>query len=77
MWKLEGYDKTTEELACEHPLPRLGESDVRDILKIHDNDPIEPFTFDANDPKTLDALLEYSEDTIIINPALSYFLGFS
>ncbi|MEV0670872.1 hypothetical protein [Mycobacterium sp. NPDC050441] len=77
MWKLEAYNKITDELACEHPLPRLDGSDVRTILKIYDDEPIEPFTFDANDPAALNALIKFSDGPIEINPDFSYFLGFS
>lgn len=77
MWKLEGYDKTTEELECEHLLPKLDSSEVRNILQIFDDEPIEPFMFEVNNSATLNTLLKFSERSIVIKPNLSYFLGFS
>jgi len=77
MLQLEGYNATTEDLECEIPLPRLDGSVVRKILHIDDDQPIEPFLFEANDPATLKQLLMYSGEAIDVEPSLTYFLAFS
>ncbi|OBG80390.1 hypothetical protein A5733_00620 [Mycobacterium sp. NS-7484] len=77
MWQLEGYNAKTEDLECEIPLPQLDSSGVRQILHIDDDQPIEPFLFEANDPATLNQLLSFSDESINVEPSLTYFLAFS
>lgn len=77
MWQLEGYNATTEDLECEIPLPRLDSFGVRQIFHIEDDQPIEPFLFEANDPATLKQLLTFTTESIDVETSLTYFLAFS
>jgi hypothetical protein len=42
-WYLEGFDRETEWLVREHPLPNLDAGTIRRVLKVYDDYPIEPF----------------------------------
>lgn len=77
MWHIEAYDGATELLAAEYPLPRLDTSAVRTILNIHDDQPVEPFLFDVNQPAIFIALAEFGDDVIALEPERNYYLAFS
>lgn len=77
MWQVEGYDRNTEELVCAHSLPHLATSDVRRILRVWDGEPMEPFLFDVNQANIFDALAEFSDVAVAMDPARSYYLAFS
>lgn len=77
MWHIEAFDTTTESLAAEHPLPKLDTSAVRRILNIHDEQPVEPFLFDVNQPDIFNALAEFGDDAVALEPERTYYLAFS
>lgn len=77
MWHLAGFDRDTDELVCEHPLPKLNTSDVRRILRVFDDEPMEPFLFDANEPDVFYTLAAFSDDAVVLEPERNHYLAFS
>jgi len=61
--------------ANEAALQRLTSGDVRRILDIHDEMPIEPFSYDAGDARVRQELLTYAEPSRIADEKLEYFLA--
>ncbi len=76
MWYIEEFDRSSETLIREHPLPALRDPDVRRILNVHDDLPIEPFGFDIPDSKTLEELSTFGQATIRFDASITYQLGF-
>jgi hypothetical protein len=75
MWCLEGYDRTTELLVQEVPLPRLNSDDIHQILGIDDVPPVGMVALDIPTYSELNKLAAYADGTAEINPGLDYFLG--
>lgn len=76
MWHLEGFDRETEELVQEPRLPKLDASTIRRVLKVYDDLPIEPFTFEIPNREALYELAKYGDEPIKIDESLQYFLAF-
>jgi hypothetical protein len=75
MWYLEGFDRETEWLVREHPLPNLDAGTIRRVLKVYDDLPIEPFAFDIPTWEALYELAKYGDEPIEIDESLHYGLG--
>jgi len=74
MWCIEGYrDKELEE---EIDLPRLGVEDVRRILDVQDNLPIEPYSFEIGRQDLFSALQKYGDRFAVFDGGLQYFLAY-
>ena len=76
MWCIEGFDKETEQFVNEWPLRDLDEGTLRDILNVHDDDPMEPFDFEIPDTTTLRSLVKYVDGSFEIDNSMSYQLGY-
>jgi hypothetical protein len=46
-------------------------------LRVWDEEPLEPFLFDVNQAHIFDALAEFSDVAVAMDPARSYYLAFS
>ena len=76
MWCLQGFDRRSEQLVQEMGLVRIGVADIRRILNIRDDLPVEPFGFDILSPEVAQQFAEFSGEPIVVDPDLWYQLGF-
>jgi len=74
-WWLQGFDRTTERLVQETHLTRLTVAAIREILRVDDDIPVEPFDFDIPNLDAVRSLAEYADQPIAIDEALIYQLG--
>ncbi|MGW4097717.1 MULTISPECIES: DUF7683 domain-containing protein [unclassified Mycobacterium] len=74
-WVLEGFHPDTEQLVHDYPLPRLTPAAIRQILNVPEDIPIEPFSFDIPDDRSLHALAEFAGAPVTLDPTFTYQLG--
>lgn len=74
-WWLQGFDRTTERLVQETHLPRLTVAEIRAILNVDDDIPVEPFDFDVPNLDAVRALAAYADEPAAIDETLIYQLG--
>ncbi|MUM04565.1 hypothetical protein B5P44_07190 [Mycobacterium sp. CBMA 213] len=76
MWYLQGFDRTTEALVQEVPLPWADAGVIRRELNIDDDLPVEPFDFDVATIAAARNLATFSDESVNVDPRLVYQLAF-